>query len=81
MPLVYEGSQRFLKIALSYEWIDAMGWSAFMRIQRLLRECGVSVEELEHRYTEENYAGLVAVFEVVHARSGWMYEMEGASDV
>ena len=86
MPLVHEGSRRFLKISLTYEWIDAMGWFAFMRVQRLLREYMVSVEELEHRYTEENYMGLVAVFEVVHtpspdALNGWMYEMEGASDV
>ena len=84
--LIHEGARRFLKLSLTYEWIDAMGWYAFMRVQGLLREHDLTVEELEHRYTEENYSGMVAVFEVVHAslpeaHNGWMYAMEGASDV
>lgn len=70
MPLTHEGARRFLRLSLSYEWIDAMGWYAFLRVQRVLREHGLTVEELEHRYTEENYIGVVAVFEVITSVRG-----------
>ena len=43
----------------------SLGWYAFIRIQKECRNWGVNPDELEHRYTEENYSHVVGVWEVV----------------
>lgn len=63
--LYSEGGRRFLKISLPYEWLEALPWSGFEALRNIERQWGVSVGDLEHRYTEENYRGLAAVFEVM----------------
>jgi hypothetical protein len=62
--LEYAGGRRFLRVVMSLEAI-AMGWYAFIRIQKECRNWGVDPDELEHRYTEDNYGQMIAVFEVV----------------
>lgn len=63
--LVYEGGRRFLRVSFPYDWLEALPWSGFQALRNIERQWGISVGDLEHRYTEENYGGLVAVFEVV----------------
>ncbi len=65
----YEGGRSFVRLAFAYDWLDALPWSGFLAVEKALKRIGASAGELEHRYTEENYGGLVAVFEVVsHVR-------------
>lgn len=61
----FEGPHRFLRIPLSLDYLDALPWEGFAFLERVLARQGLTVDELEHRYTEENYSQLVAVFEVI----------------
>jgi len=49
---------------MSYDYV-AMGWPAFRLVEKVCRQWECLPEELEHRYTEENYISVRAVFEVV----------------
>lgn len=55
---------RFLHIPMDDYAVD-VGWAAFRFLDKELRRFDVRPEQLEWRYTEQNYAHIVAVFEVV----------------
>lgn len=65
MVLIIEGGREFLKLSLTYDWVDALPWAGFLAVKKALEPHRVQPEELKHCYTELNHQGMVAVFEVV----------------
>jgi hypothetical protein len=62
------GKRLWLHIPMTYDYAG-LGWGAFLYIREILEHHGVTADQLRHRYTEESYSQMVAVFEVVgHVR-------------